>query len=73
MKIFKDLIRNTKIWRTNKEGKKLKIKDLKELLEQFNDNDDVGIEIDEIIYDCYGYDHEWCRKEGHPCLVIAME
>lgn len=52
---------------------RLKIKDLKELLNQFEDNDEVGIEINEEIYDCYGYDDEWCRNEGHPCLVIALE
>ncbi|TDT63395.1 hypothetical protein [Fonticella tunisiensis] len=51
----------------------MKIKDLKELIKQFNDEDDVVIEIEENLYDCYGYDDDWCRREGHPCLVIAME
>lgn len=51
----------------------MKIKDLKKLIEQFQDEDEVGIEIDEEIYDCFAYDDEWCRQEGHPCLVIVKE
>lgn len=51
----------------------MKIKDLKNLINGFNDEDDVAIEIDEALYDCYGYDDEWCREQGHPCLVIAEE
>lgn len=52
----------------------MKIKDLKKLIENFNDNDEVGIEINGEIYDCYGYDHEYARNEMKiPTLVIAQE
>ncbi len=52
----------------------MKIKDLKKAIEGFNDNDEVAIEINEQIYDCYAYDDEYCRKEiGIPTLVIAQE
>lgn len=56
-------------WRTES----LKIKDLKKLIESFDDEDEVGIEENEQIYDCYAYDDEWCRQEGHPCLVFVKE
>lgn len=52
----------------------MKIKDLKKIIENFDDKDEVAIEIDEQIYDCIAYDNEYCRKEiGIPTLVIAQE
>ncbi|MGH4125128.1 MAG: hypothetical protein ACREV6_19605 [Clostridium sp.] len=51
----------------------LKVKDLKKLLEKFDDEDGIEIEVKEKIYDCYAYDDEWCRNEGHPCLVLVKE
>lgn len=52
----------------------MKIRDLKKLIGNFNDEDEVAIEIDEVMYDCYGYDNEYCRdKLGVPTLVIAQE
>lgn len=51
----------------------MKIKDLKELVNAFNDEDDVKIEIKETLFQCYGYDDEFQRKTGEPTLVIALE
>jgi len=51
----------------------LQVKHIKKLLENFNDEDYVGIEENEVIYEYYAYDDEYCRKQGHPCLVIARE
>jgi hypothetical protein len=51
----------------------LKVKELKKILEDFDDEDDVAIEKNEKLYDCIAYDDEWCRQEGHPCLVVAYE
>jgi hypothetical protein len=51
----------------------LKVKDLKKILEEIDDEVDIGIEINETIFDCCAYDDNWCRKAGHPCLVIAKE
>jgi hypothetical protein len=49
----------------------IKVKDLKELIKDFDDEDEVGIEENEQLYDCYAYDDKYCREQGHPCLVIA--
>lgn len=52
----------------------MKIKDLKKLLKNFSDEDEVAIEIDKEIYDCYGYDSDYARNEMKvPTLVIAKE
>lgn len=52
----------------------MKIKDLKKLLENFSDEDEVAIEINETLFDCYGYDDAHCRNERKiPTLVIAQE
>lgn len=52
----------------------MKIKDLKKIIESFDDKDEVAIEINEKIYDCYAYDDDYCRNEiGVPTLVIAQE
>lgn len=52
----------------------MKIKDLKEIIEKFNDDDEVAIEIDEELYECYVYDNDYCRNELKiPTLVIAKE
>lgn len=51
----------------------VKIKDLKNIIEQYKDEDDVGINIKGQVYDCYVYDDKLCRQQGHPCLVIAQE
>lgn len=52
----------------------MKIKELKKLMEQFDDNDEVAIEIDEELYECYAYDDDYSRNELKvPTLVIAKE
>lgn len=52
----------------------MKIKELKELMKNFNDEDEVAIEINEVLYECYGYDDNYCRNEMKiPTLVIAQE
>ncbi len=52
----------------------MKIKDLKKLLENFSDEDEVAIEINETLYDCCAYDDDYCRNERNiPTLVIAQE
>lgn len=52
----------------------MKIKALKKLIENFKDEDEVAIEINETLYDCYGYDDDYCRNERKvPTLVIAQE
>lgn len=51
----------------------MKIKDLKELANTFEDDAEVKIEIKEKLFKCYAYDDEFQRKIGRPTLVIAPE
>ncbi|KZL93800.1 hypothetical protein [Clostridium magnum] len=52
----------------------MKIKDLKRLIEGFNDEDEVAVEVGEELYECYAYDNAYCRNELRvPTLVIGKE
>jgi len=54
--------------------KEMKIKDLKKLIEKFNDEDEVAIEIDEEVYNCFGYELDYkVYENGTPTLVIAQD
>lgn len=49
----------------------MKIKDLKELMKNFNDEDEVLFEDSkERLHNINGYDDEWYRKQGKPKLII---
>lgn len=49
----------------------MKIKDLKELMKNFNDEDEVLFEDSkERLHNIDGYDDEWYRKQGKPKLII---
>lgn len=52
----------------------MKIRDLKKLMEEFNDEDEVAVETSGELYECYAYDSEYCRKQLKiPTLVIGKE
>jgi len=51
----------------------MKIKNLKELLENFNDEDSVKIEIKKTLFECSARDDEFERLTGTPTLVISLD
>ncbi|WP_291568608.1 hypothetical protein [Clostridium sp. UBA2485] len=54
-------------------GVKMNIKKLKELIKNFNDEDNVKIEIKKTLFDCSAHDDEFERLTGTPTLVISLD
>lgn len=53
-----------------KEDKDMTVKELKELIKDFADDDKVAIEVNENLYKAIAYDDEYSRKIEDPLLVF---